>query len=245
MWAGRRNGHYGIHNAIGLITWIMSRRFMTRSMRHDGLVADKLDKQQARALVQQYLDITDIGGGDQWVISCIEEADWGWVIYWNNRRAAEGSTSPRDLYAGGGPYLVDRRSGRVAMCGSAYPAAHYVDLWRHGQWPDEPLPRRRDPLPEPWFDLRPQPGDAYATSRLAMTAELGRELMPGHVLHGKHAEALAKCPHCDSVIYQMPEERYALVNLTWARGPEQPPWPQTAVFTTWSDALEAMGDHST
>jgi hypothetical protein len=214
-------------------------------LRHDGPVAEELDKRRARALVQRYLDITDIRGGDAWVITDVEEADWGWVIHWTSRRAAEGSSSPADLYAGGGPYLVDRRSGRVAMCGSAHPVQHYVDAWRRGQWPDEPLPEGRDPLPEPWFDLRPRPHDPYPASRLAMTAELDRELMPGHVLHGEHAEPLAKCPHCDSVIYELPGERFALVHLAWAHGPEQPPWPQTAVFTSWTDALEAMGEHRT
>ena len=82
---------------------------------HDGPVAGDLDEQQARALVQQWLDITPIREGDAWVITGARETDWGWVIYWTNRRAAEGF---RYRYIGPGPYLVDRRSGRVARCGS-------------------------------------------------------------------------------------------------------------------------------
>jgi hypothetical protein len=38
-------------------------------------VTGDLDEQQARALVQQYLDITDIRGGDAWVSISVEEAD--------------------------------------------------------------------------------------------------------------------------------------------------------------------------
>ena len=194
--------------------------------------------------MQQDLDITDIRGGDAWVITSVEEVSWGWVVHWTNRRAAEGSRGPAGQYAGSGPYLVDRRSGQVALCGSAHPVQHYVDLWRRGQWPVEPPPECLDPLPEPWFDLRPRPGVAYAAPRLAMTTELARELTPGHVLHGEHAEALAKCSHCDSVLYELPGERFALVHLTWARHPEQPPYPETGIFTSWVNALEAMGNHN-
>jgi len=205
-------------------------------------VAEDLNEQQARALVQQHLDMTDIRGGDSWVITDVQEADWGWVIYWTSRRADKRTRIGPGSREGEGPYLVDRHSGRVAMCGSAYPVQQYVDSWRRGQWPDEPA-QGRDSLPGSWFDLRPRHG--YSAERLAMTAELSRELVPGHVLHGEHAEPLAKCGHCDSVIYELPARRFALVHLTWAHGPEQPPWPQTAVFTSWTAALEAMGEHTT
>lgn len=77
---------------------------------------------------------------DEWVITQVQEHHWGWVISWANGRAAEGSTASHDLYAGGGPFLVDRKTGRVAMCGSAQPPEHYVELWRQGDWPDRPRP---------------------------------------------------------------------------------------------------------
>ena len=207
-------------------------------------MAGDLDEEQARALVQQWLDITPIRDDDAWVITGVRETDWGWLIGWTNRRAAEASGGPRCWYPGVGPYLVDRRSARVVRCGSGHSVEHQVDLWRRGQLPDYPSPEGRDQLPEPWFDLRPQPGDHYAASRLAMTAELNRELMPGHILHGERAEPLAKCSHCDSVIYELPRERFALVHLTWAHGPAQPAFPQTVVLTSWADALEALGEHS-
>jgi hypothetical protein len=206
---------------------------------------DDLDEPQARALVRQFLDTIDIRGDDAWVITAVEEHDWGWVISWVNRRAAEGTRNPADQYAGGGPYLVDRHSGRVAMCGSAYPVAHYVELWRRGQWPDDPPPARLEALPGPWFDLRPGPQDHLQTARLAMVSELERELVPGHELHGETVQALAKCGHCGSVIFSLPDGRFALVHLTWTHGPERLPHPTTAIFCAWTSAMAAMAQHST
>jgi len=77
---------------------------------------------------------------DEWVITGVDEREWGWVISWVNRRAAEGSRDSRDLYARAGPLMIDRKTGRVAMAGSAHPADHYVDLWQRGEWPDRPRP---------------------------------------------------------------------------------------------------------
>jgi hypothetical protein len=51
-----------------------------------------------------------------------------------------GSTDSRDLYAGRGPFVIDRETGRVALAGSAHPAEYYVELWRRGEWPDRPKP---------------------------------------------------------------------------------------------------------
>ena len=65
-------------------------------------------------------------GDDTWVITAVEERDWGRIISWLNKRAARGSTATRDAYAGGGPFLVDRKTGRVAMCGSAHPVERYA-----------------------------------------------------------------------------------------------------------------------
>jgi len=205
-------------------------------------VLPDLDERGARSLVQDYLDAMDPPRGDAWVVTRVTACDWGWIVYWLSRRAAEGSRDRRDLYIGNGPFLVDR-SGRVARCGSARRPAHYVRLWQDGQLPDEPRPVKRDVLPGPWFDVRPRPGDSWATSRDAMAAELGRELAPGHPLHGQPAEALAKCWHCDSVLFALPGSRFAVVALTWTHGIELPPSPRAAVFTQWSAALAAIAEH--
>jgi hypothetical protein len=77
---------------------------------------------------------------DKWMNTGVEERDWGWLISWNNRRAFEGSIDTRDLYAGSGPFMVDRSTGEVSMASSAHSPDHYVELWRRGEWPNKPRP---------------------------------------------------------------------------------------------------------
>lgn len=77
---------------------------------------------------------------DEWIVTDVEERDWGWIISWLNKRAVEGSRETRDLYAGGGPFLIDRKTGRVAMCGSAQPVDYYVEAWHRGELRDRPRP---------------------------------------------------------------------------------------------------------
>lgn len=103
-----------------------------------------LGEDEARELVLEYLAAQappgDADRPDEWIITKVVEHEWGWVFSWNNRRAFEGSREARDLYAGGGPYLVDRRTGAVAMAGSGQSVEHYIDLWRRGQLPNKPRP---------------------------------------------------------------------------------------------------------
>jgi hypothetical protein len=99
-----------------------------------------LDEAEAKELAEEYLAAMEPPADDVWVVTSVEEHDWGWVVSWLNRRAAEGSTETKDLYAGGGPFLVDRRMGRVAMCGSAHPPDYYLDAWHRGELPDRPRP---------------------------------------------------------------------------------------------------------
>ncbi len=96
-----------------------------------------LDVDEARTLAEAFLSRMEPPVGDVWVITTVKERDWGWIISWSNNRAAMGSTETKDLYAGGGPFLVDRKTGRVAMCGSAFPADYYVDAWHRGELPDQ------------------------------------------------------------------------------------------------------------
>jgi hypothetical protein len=99
-----------------------------------------LDEGEAIELAEEYMAAMPPPTDDEWVITRVEERDWGWVIWWLNRRAAEGSREMKDMYAGGGPFLVDRQTGRAAICGSAHGADCYIDLWRRGEYPDTPRP---------------------------------------------------------------------------------------------------------
>jgi hypothetical protein len=97
-----------------------------------------LDEQEAVELVEEYIAAMPPPEDDVWVITGVVEHSWGWVISWVNKRAAQASQDTRDMYAGGGPFLVKRADGRVAMCGSAYPPEHYIGEWRRGDLPDLP-----------------------------------------------------------------------------------------------------------
>jgi hypothetical protein len=74
------------------------------------------------------------------VITAVDVRNWGWIISWLNKRAAQGSAATQDTYAGGGPLLIDRKAGRVAMCGPAHPVEYYVRAWLRGELADLPRP---------------------------------------------------------------------------------------------------------
>ena len=100
-----------------------------------------LDLDEARDLVVEYLATMVPPVDDEWIVTSVDEHEWGWKFCWNNRRRAEGSAASNDTYAGGGPIFVDRADGRMAMAGSAHTADHYIDLWRSGNWPDLEPPK--------------------------------------------------------------------------------------------------------
>ena len=95
-----------------------------------------LAEAEALALVGHFLADWEPPHHDEWVVTGVRTFDWGWAVSWASRRFAEGSRHPDDVYAGRGPYLVDRVSGAVALAGSAHPVDHYIALWRSGQWPE-------------------------------------------------------------------------------------------------------------
>jgi hypothetical protein len=99
-------------------------------------VAPELNREEAVAVVEDFLAAWEPPSHDIWVVTEVRPFDWGWAIWWANRRFAEGSRDPGDIYSGSGPYLVDRLSGAVALAGSAHPVEHYIELWRSGEWPE-------------------------------------------------------------------------------------------------------------
>jgi hypothetical protein len=74
-----------------------------------------------------------------------------------------------------------------------------------------------------------------------LTAELQREIAPGHVLAGRRATVVRRCSGCDDVLFRMDDDVFAVVHLTWSRKREGPPWPRTVVLPTFV-ALESFVD---
>lgn len=99
-------------------------------------VSRPISELEAIELVREFLAAWEPPREDEWVVTEVRPFDWGWAISWANRRYAEGSRESKDVYAGSGPYLVDRMSGAVALAGSAHPVEHYIALWRAGEWPE-------------------------------------------------------------------------------------------------------------
>ncbi len=78
-------------------------------------------------------------------------------------------------------------------------------------------------FPEDWWDLRGH-ATADVTQREAMERELKREVTRGHVLHRTPAHAIARCGHCDDVLYALTDGRFARVHLGWPhQAPDPPP----------------------
>jgi hypothetical protein len=104
-----------------------------------------LDETEAVELAHEYMVAMPPPSDDEWVITRVQEREWGWVVSWLNKRAAGGSRDTRDLYAGGGPFLIDRQTGRVAICGSAHDAeaAGAAHLGKAGSHPMESMWARR------------------------------------------------------------------------------------------------------
>ncbi len=99
-------------------------------------MAPILGESDAVAVVREFLDAWEPPRNDVWIVSDVRSFEWGWAVFWANRRFVEGSREPDDVYAGSGPFLVDRMTGAVALAGSAHPVDHYIALWRAGEWPE-------------------------------------------------------------------------------------------------------------
>lgn len=96
-------------------------------------------------------------------------------------------------------------------------------------------------LPPPWWIL-----DSKPRLRQGLEVELKRETLPGHILDGKTAFAVAKCDGCDEVIFRIDNNNYARVHLMWSRGKsgEDPTYPFTTLLPTWRDVITNVGGHS-
>lgn len=67
--------------------------------------------------------------------------------------------------------------------------------------------------------------------RAQLESELAKELGVGHVLFGRPTRALARRHDQDDVLYAVGSpSQVAVVHLSYAANPDQPPWPSTTLF---------------
>ena len=72
-------------------------------------------------------------------------------------------------------------------------------------------------------------------SAAVLSAELMREIAPGHLLHGRVWSVIARALTNDDVV-AMCDDDVAIVSLTWTPWkPEQPPWPLTTFVVSAED----------
>jgi hypothetical protein len=109
------------------------------------------------------------------------------------------------------------------------------DVARIGELTDAVVALRPAPAPrtriedvallEPW---------SAVTNARGLEAELARELVPGHRLHGRPGlRAVARRSDCDDVLF-LSETIAAVVHLTWAKEPD-PHHPTTEIFSSVED----------
>ncbi len=69
-----------------------------------------------------------------------------------------------------------------------------------------------------------------ATRAATIANQLGRELSPGHSLHGKAVKVIGFRTDQDDVLLHLSDtNEWAICHLTW-QGRQQPPWPHTIML---------------
>lgn len=94
-----------------------------------------------------------------------------------------------------------------------------------------------------------EPWEEFVTDdqRKAFQTELAVEISDQHPLHGRAFRALAHRSDCDDVLVELPDERVAVVHLTWTGTRESDPkYPQTRFFENVSSWIKLCmhADHS-
>ena len=79
------------------------------------------------------------------------------------------------------------------------------------------------------------------SDRLAIEAELQREIKAGHSLCGLSTTAIGHLPGQDDVVLQINDGsgRIAQVHVTWEGREERPPWPRHAIFSSFAEWVRA------
>jgi hypothetical protein len=96
------------------------------------------------------------------------------------------------------------------------------------------------PLPDPWKEI------VDADQRLALEAELRKELGSCHALYGVSAKALAYRIDCDDVLFELTAQTtfYAVVHLAWSgRRENDSRWPEYRCYESldlWRSGLSLL-----
>jgi len=78
-------------------------------------------------------------------------------------------------------------------------------------------------LLEPW-ELINYKNDCFES-------ELYKEINKGHILFNLKAKAIAKKIDCDDVLFELENNEFALVHLTWTmKTEESSDWPKTTIY---------------
>lgn len=89
-------------------------------------------------------------------------------------------------------------------------------------------PDKTIPLPEPWF-----------WTDVEFTSQLRKEISLFHVLFFKKTTAIAKREDCDDVLFQLRNNKFAVVHLTWQQSPHvDTTWPETRIYKNWKEVYE-------
>ena len=82
--------------------------------------------------------------------------------------------------------------------------------------------------------------------RAKLESELAKEVGRGHVLFQRPTRALARRHNQDDVLYAVGSpSQLAVVHLSYAAKPDQPPWPSTTLFDNLMAFIEGRmkSDH--
>jgi hypothetical protein len=76
----------------------------------------------------------------------------------------------------------------------------------------------------------------------AHASELRRECGPDHELAGRQFQAAAKCVACDHVVFELDNEQWAVVHLTWTANSAG--WPHVEAIGHWDEVCAAVVEHA-
>ena len=76
---------------------------------------------------------------------------------------------------------------------------------------------------------------ALDNSASDLVGELKKEVTLGHVLfEAREIQAIAKREDCDDVLFGV-DNLLAVVHLTWSGKEDNPQWPHTELYGSWSE----------